>query len=134
MTKSADWLPQALLGGLVALAVIAGWVTVGGLEAGRTERRDKVRLGDLRKLSEFVRCVGHAESRKLPETLEPHPTCTGEARLADPYTDEPYTYRKTSFSTFQLCAVFEAPEAMAYTYVANGNFDPNTGCATVTYR
>ncbi|MBD3679083.1 MAG: hypothetical protein HUJ27_11890 [Rhodobacteraceae bacterium] len=133
MKTRSDLLPQILLGGLVVAAVIAGIIVVGGPKAGRMERRDTIRLEDLRKLAEFVRCVASTENKQLPEVLQPQAACTGQARLADPYTDVPYTYRKTSDTTFQVCAAFERPDAVIYTYFASGTFDAETGCATVTY-
>ncbi|WP_298909203.1 hypothetical protein [uncultured Aliiroseovarius sp.] len=125
---------QIVIGTLVAGAVILGLLATGGPQAGQSEKRDRGRIDDLRALSDFVRCVAHANNRQLPESLTPDPACSTDVRFDDPHTGSPYRYEKTSANTYRICVELEKPDALRSTHVVNGRLEASTGCATITYR
>ena len=116
---------QIVIGTLVAGAVILGLLATGGPQAGQSEKRDRGRIDDLRALSDFVRCVAHANNRQLPESLTPDPACSTDVRFDDPHT---------SANTYRICVELEKPDALRSTHVVNGRLEASTGCATITYR
>jgi len=129
-----DILPQIVIGALVVAAVVAGLFVVGGPEDGRMEARDQKRMEDLRALSDFIRCVAHANDRQLPVELTPNPGCSQTVRFQDPFSEKAYTYTKTSSDTYQVCATFEKPALLSGASFRDGVLEPSTGCATITYR
>lgn len=126
------YLPLAVAA-LVAAAVLAGLYAVGGPGSGRAERRDEVRLDDLAWLVQFTECVARSSGGEPPETLAAFPECGGDLRLADPYTNDPYTYQKLSATAYRLCAGFERPASISrYAYGWMDGFEPSTGCVTLS--
>lgn len=130
----ADRFVQIALVLLVGALIVAGLLTAGGLETARQERRDEVRLSDLETLNVFVRCVADRANGALPERLAPDPQCSTDIRFADPFTEAPYRYTRSSSIAFQLCAGFERPDHMGKPYVTGGVFEASTGCLDLTYR
>ncbi|MHA6344764.1 hypothetical protein [Roseivivax sp. CAU 1761] len=116
--------------GLAALAAalsLAGLVTVGGPGAGRAERRDDLRLGDLERLSAAIACTARAEGA-LPRGLDLTPGCGRGVRLADPYSGAPYRYAPEPGGGYRLCAPFRRPERLAPR--TGAALDPATGCVS----
>jgi len=126
-------LPQILIALLVIATVAVGLFVVGGPGAGRMEKRDETRIADLRQLGTFVHCAADLNQNTLPEVLTQNAECNKDIRLADPFTNTPYKYEKVSPTTFRLCAELERPEASAQTLFHNTEFEPSTGCLTVSY-
>jgi hypothetical protein len=104
---------------LLATAVVVATVVWGLLEVGlpqtrRLERLDERRVEDLRALVRAiqarVRDPGRPGrlARSLPRTLEEVAAQARDTRLAlrDPGTGEPYLYRVTGETTYELCATF----------------------------
>lgn len=116
----------AVLGALaVGAAVVLGVWATGGPMQGRAERRDEVRFQDLLSLKEQVDCLADAANRTLPARLEETDLCLIADRYVDPFTGEPYVYKRVSATGFRLCAEFEAPEMTRFIH---GTFDAKAGC------
>ncbi len=110
--------PAALFAGastaLVAAAVLAGVTLLGSPSDQRSLRLDEERVRDLMAISgvaeRYLR--GHDA---LPDSLAE--LTRGEqwsvTRSRDPETQEPYTYRVTGPSSYELCAGFANPLAAA---------------------
>lgn len=126
--------PPYVIGAVVILTVIAGIWAVGGPATGAQEKRDKARMSDLSRLGSHVHCLARADDKTLPESL---PTaeatitaCTPAPRMADPFTEQSYTYERLSDTAFRVCAGFENPELIAL----SGSFDKETGCLNYQYN
>jgi hypothetical protein len=119
------------LGALAAGLVVAGLLAVGGPGTARVERRDDVRLDDIQRLADYVRCVADTQDRTLPEALRPVETCQGGQRFEDPFSGTPYRYEKITETAFRLCAGFE--DIAGINDVRRSGLDPATGCLQVTY-
>ena len=122
---------QIALGLLAAGLVAAGLLAVGGPGTARIERQDDVRLEDLRRLGDYVRCVADTQDRKLPEALRPVETCEGDQRFEDPHSGAAYRYEKVTDTAFRLCADFE--DIPRLNGLRSGGIDPETGCLQFTY-
>ena len=106
MTKG--WATAALV--VIAGALIgAGLLLTGGPEQARKERRDQERADDLGSLTRLVDCLAGANGGRLPDGLAQTPECDWQARLVDPFTDQPYRYERITERSYQLCATFETP-------------------------
>lgn len=127
-----DTLPAIALGVLVAAAIVAGLLTVGGPGQGRIERRDSERLSDLHRLESYVACVAALGDGTLPESLDPDERCAGSDYLVDPFTSEPYRYEKLSETGYRICARFE--QVGNVPGHVNPQFDRETGCMTYVHR
>lgn len=122
------------LAGLVLVAlglVAAGLLTVGGPGAGRSEQRDRTRLGDVERLGNYVACVADTNGGVLPDALRPVGTCAGGERFEDPFDGTPYTYEKLSDTAYRLCAAFEDPGRLDREGWAR--LDSASGCIQFTY-
>lgn len=127
-----DSLPLYILGTLVVVGIVAGFFTVGGPLQGRMERHDVVRADDLREMDGYIACVVRlGDGITLPETLPIEPKCIGSRRLADPFSNQPYSYEKLSDKSFRVCANFEALDKARPTEAPD--FDYETGCMTHSY-
>jgi hypothetical protein len=133
MAMRTDLVPPLLIGLLVAAAVAFGLAATGGPKAGRMEKRDETRLGDLHRVGDYVLCLADHDDRTLPADLTPDPICIdvqGRVRLADPFTGAPYRYERLDPSTFRICASFERYAGTEGTRYRSAGFDPGTGCLT----
>ena len=114
------------LGLVVVAAIGAGLATVGGPGIGRMEKRDFTRFSDLQQLKNFVTCVARNNEGVVPDTLDPVPSCQQNPTTVDPFTDQPYVYRKLDERSFDICASFEAPER--FSDWQKRELDLETGC------
>jgi uncharacterized protein YjeT (DUF2065 family) len=117
---------------IAVIAVVAGFISVGGPQAARQTRQDATRLGDLNDIRSFVECVARATDQSVPESLEGQDICNWEVPFRDPYSDVPYGYEKLSDTAYRLCAGFENPQRMATRYALP--MDIETGCITWTFQ
>lgn len=131
MPKMREFAKWGIIG-IAVLAVIVGFVSVGGPQKAREIRQDAERLGDLNDIRDFVECVARATDQVVPESLEGHDICNWEVPFVDPYSDEPYAYEKLSDTAYQLCAGFDNPQLMLERFSLP--LDTETGCITWTYR
>lgn len=132
----ADGWPSWLLAGLAAVLVAAGLWVSGGPAAGRAERRDQAREGDLGAIQGVLACASGA-GEALPASLDalnggPDGLCGPVPRRADPFTGAPYPYERLGERRYRLCAGFERPELIAPYAYSEESFDPATGCREVT--
>jgi hypothetical protein len=128
-----DLVPALAIGLLVAVAIALGLAMTGGPQAGRMEKRDRARLGDLRALGDYVLCLADHADRTLPAELTDDATCTdmqGGVRRADPFTGEAYRYERVDPGTFRVCAAFERYEGAEAAGYRGDGFNPETGCLT----
>ena len=102
-----DRLAVAALGVLVAAALVAGLIVVGGPSRGALEKRDNARLQDLLQLQNQVSCIRNGQPGALPATLDPTPQCDYGAPTTDPVSGQPYVYERVGEDQFRLCADFE---------------------------
>lgn len=89
-------------------AVAAGMFLAGSPEKERMRRFDQERLNDLSQISYAIDGYWNQE-KKLPASLEDLKTKPDMyvRSLKDTRTQEPYGYRTTATSTYELCATFE---------------------------
>jgi len=98
----------------VGAAVAWGFFVVGSPANRRAARFDEQRLEDLRTIArEIERLVVDPEDKKklkqpLPQTLAEAASRAQNERVnpRDPETGEPYEYRVTGETTYELCATF----------------------------
>lgn len=125
---------KALLLGLVvvvSVAMIGGFMVVGGPGYARMEKQDAKRARDLQDLFRYLEC--RSEDKVLPQTLDDEeycPTTVVLSSTADPVTGDPYAYRRLDDRHFEVCATF-ATEAQkdkrGYPYNSL-KFEGQTGC------
>ena len=87
---------------VVAAAVLAGFLNLGGPSGQRQLQLDRTRVENLRTLSNEIR-VRYGSSRKLPATLD---EAAGHRAPRDPLTHQAYEYSATGGTGYQLCATF----------------------------
>lgn len=132
----ADGWPGWLLAGLALALVALGLAVVGGPGAGRAERRDGLRLGDLQAIQGALACARMA-GVEAPADLAGLEAaegagCPAPTRTADPFTGEPYGYERLSPDRVRLCAAFERADLVAWPGYGTDAFDPATGCLAAT--
>ena len=106
----------------VGVAVVWGFVLVGGPEAGRTEKMDARRLDDLQAIEAEVQDLVFDRDHKttlkqpLPPSLQEVAAKARYRRLTleDPVSGEPYEYAVTGPTTYRLCATFARERASSY--------------------
>lgn len=126
--------PQLMIGAIVVVAVALGMMATGGFSAGKMEKRDRARIADLRKLSDFVICVAKGSNdHQLPEKLNPDENCADDTRFDDRFTGQPYGYEKISPKNYRLCANLERPEVTGHFRIDGFQFKVSTGCVTIRY-
>ncbi len=119
-------------GVVVVAAIVAGIVSVGGPGTGRMEKRDQARMTDINMLNAYVTCVARAQDKTLPDSLDGNSDCRRELDRVDPFTNEPYVYRKLAEDSYELCAGFELPDALNQWQAQN--LDKETGCIRYQYN
>lgn len=98
------------LSAIVTIAIVAGIIVAGTPAEERTRRADEQRVTDLQNLT-YAIDTHYVNEGTLPETTEQaarQPNVYVQ-RITDPQSNEPYTYRATGETTYQLCATFEEP-------------------------
>ena len=126
---------------VVAAAVVAGILTVGGPVEGRREKFDAQRYREIASIVQALRCGNWRVSRPvLPaeltvESLKAHcgGSVPGKDGLRDDETGEPYVYIRKNDREFSVCAKFhDAEKAMRLTYRfdSDSSLEPETGCIT----
>jgi hypothetical protein len=89
---------------VVAAALAGGLVLTGSPAEARLERLDARRIGDLQRISRLVDAYWRGHGR-LPGSLGeigPEPGAAGR----DPVTGQPYEFRATGETRYELCAIF----------------------------
>jgi hypothetical protein len=96
----------------VAAAVVAGLTVIGSPAEQRLLRLDERRVLDLRRLAQVV--SSHWNARQaLPLNAADLVDGRSLTRVPlDPSSDEPYEYRVSGQSQFELCAVFDRPSRL----------------------
>ena len=135
----------ALTLALVAVAVVAGVLIVGGPIQGRQDKFDGQRLAELTDLARALLCEANPRttSPALPqeltvETMRAH--CSNAGIGADDLTDnetgQPYGYERTSDRDFTICATFHdaARTDTLYPGRRHGALDTETGCISGRIR
>ena len=103
MTRSPGLWLALVAGVIVASAVVAGLLVVGGPGTARLEKLDRERLDDLHRIRNAVAYIGH-----VPASLDSLVTADRltDADLTDPETGERYAYRVLTDSTYEVCTTF----------------------------
>lgn len=100
-----------LVTGIAALAVLAGLYTAGSPAEARLRRLDARRVADLRHARQSVDYFW-TQHGLLPPALDSlFQTPSAWFRFRDPATAQPYSYRRTSDTTYDLCADFARPSS-----------------------
>jgi hypothetical protein len=103
---SKDSLLAAIASVLVVAAVIRGLFMIGPLDEQRKRKFDEKRIADLQQASTSINYY-YSTHHELPEHLT---ALAGEPglkiQLIDPETSDPYSYKKLSADTYELCAKF----------------------------
>lgn len=91
----------------VAIVIITGLVMLGSPREERMRRFDEQRVDHLSRLAGAMR-TSWSRHHTLPDSLSglPRDELASNVTLTDPETGEPYEYRTTGQSTFELCATF----------------------------
>ena len=106
----------------VAATIAWGFVLVGSPGSRRIDRFDEQRVQDLQTIQQEIETLCVAPDKKeelkgpLPKTLEEAASRAQNRRLSltDPETGEPYGYRVTGESNFELGATFARPRTSDY--------------------
>lgn len=96
--------------GLAVLVLALSFWSVGGPAQGQMEHRDRLRVSDMRMLSEGIRFCEVTRDKDLPEMLDPMSCARSPQRLTG-FASQ-VTYKKLSANQFQLCTTVEAPERL----------------------
>lgn len=112
MSRGRQSLVVWIIAGLAFFAIGAGLAITGGPLQGRKERRDMVRYQDLTRLSQQAICLFGANELQGTQ-IGSTDTCPDDARLLDPYTQEPYRIEALDPRHLRLCASFELAEKEA---------------------
>ena len=92
---------------MVSTVVVGGLYLAGSPSKVRAQNFDNQRLNELQQLSSVIE-MHYGANRALPKTLQdiqpPYPLTVN-----DPETKQPYDYRTTGDSTYELCATFALP-------------------------
>lgn len=106
--KQADAIGLSV-GALVLAVLISGFFIIGSPEDIRNLRYDDQRVSDLQSI-QWQLVTFWQQKGTLPEDAqELNDPISGYALPLDPETDAPYRYKRTSQSSFTLCATFKAP-------------------------
>jgi hypothetical protein len=96
-------------GALVVLTVLAGFVIIGSPRTQREYRLDEQRVNDLMSLQYQVMNY-YQQKGTLPVSIEDLKDPISSYHFpVDPETKQPYEYRATGVTSFELCADFSAP-------------------------
>ena len=94
---------------VVAVVVGAGLYLVGSPGTAREQALDERRVRDLREAQDQVTAYWKRH-RSLPAVLADAATSADDsAAQRDPVTGDPYEYRVTGDTTYEVCAVFAHP-------------------------
>jgi hypothetical protein len=104
----------------VVVVIVAAFFISGSPFAARTEKIDERRVSDLQQIQNQI-VYGYWQPKSvLPNSLgDLKSDISGFEAPTDPETGAPYEYRRTSSTTFELCATFSAPspkDADRYSY------------------
>lgn len=94
----------------VVLGIISGFWILGTPQRQRLIAADRERISDLINISnQLYQRANNAQSLdqpfELPASLD-QASRIGQAAQTDPITNQPYTYRRLSNTTYELCATF----------------------------
>ena len=94
----------------VIASLVAGLWMAGSPGTTRAHRLDDQRQWDLNSIADTIESY-YQETERLPVSLEELAQARSHSVRSrfDPVTQEPYEYRTTSQTQYQLCAVFERP-------------------------
>lgn len=127
---------------VVASAVVAGLLMVGGPLQGQRDKFDDQRYEELGRLARALLCNQHGQppGSSLPdaltvESLRVHCSSAGIAAddLSDNETGEPYVYDRKNARDFSICANFHDVKRTARlnsSQLVGTLFDPETGCVS----
>jgi hypothetical protein len=132
----------AIAAALAAATLVGGIAVVGSPVSERLRKIDEQRVGDLRVIRAAAEryCLGPPARRPdgappvvvnpIPETLPELARVAVEERpnVADPATGEPYGWRVTGDSSFEVCATFDAPRDEPFE--VEWNHPAGRGCFT----
>lgn len=114
---------SGLLMALAALSLGLSLWTIGGPAQGQVERRDSLRIKDMRTLSHDIANCTTIDRDNLPEQLDPMDCARNPARLTG-FAQE-VTYTRIAKTEFELCVGLEfPPRARDYGL----RVDANTAC------
>lgn len=106
-TSALPKLIAIMVGIVLIVSLISGFFIAGTPTQQRNIRLDEQRINQLMELQNQL--VNYAQSKStLPADLTSLEAWVGTLPL-DPITQQPYIYKKTSTTTFQLCATFAEP-------------------------
>jgi len=105
---------------VAALVIIAGLFALGTPSHARERKADRLRVGDLSRLSNLVDRYW-ATKAALPESLDTLVALRLLDRVpTDPQSHEPYTYLVSGERSYRLCATFTQPSDSTDAFGAGG--------------
>ncbi|MBF2079015.1 MAG: hypothetical protein IGR76_10970 [Synechococcales cyanobacterium T60_A2020_003] len=96
---------------VVVLGVVAGFILLGSPIQQRRIRSDQQRLQNLYAISEDI-CAQAMRSQDLREPVTLPSTLSDILQTTDPISGEPYVYRPTEGTEYELCATFETDSSI----------------------
>ena len=100
------WMLGIAVSLLVAAAVVRGLFMIGPIEEQRKRKFDERRLSDLQRIASSVEFYYRTHD-ELPDNLDVLATLPeGSVPRMDPESGKPYTYRRISADSYELCATF----------------------------
>lgn len=120
-------IPSAwVLSGLAVLSLVLSFMTIGGPAQGQKERRDQLKLSDMRNLAyDIARCSG-VDRNNLPEVLDPLSCAENLDRLTAYAANVKYT--RISGNEYQLCIDVEFPPAINQRFGGDIKISDQTAC------
>jgi hypothetical protein len=100
-------------GALIVLTILAGFVIIGSPQTQRGYRLDEQRINELNSLQYEV--INYYQQKGvLPQSIDDlKDPISYYALPVDPETGQPYEYRPTGATSFELCATFSAPSRVS---------------------
>ena len=119
------------LAGLAVVLVGIGLYQVGSPGQARMDRRDEVRVRDLKALSGCISNMSDESYAALPSDLTEQLGCDRPKLMIDSVTGQPFKLERLTGRYFKVCATMERPDGPYIDSYGIGTFDRASGCLTV---
>lgn len=98
----------AVVSGVIVVgAIVGGLFLIGSPGEARSAKLDARRVSDLRSIAQGIDAHWNRRGSLPADVAELEEILPHGVTLADPETNQPYTYRPVDDGVYELCAVFE---------------------------